>query len=576
MALAALLAAAVPVRGGEDRPSAFDVFDRLSDTYAGLPSYQDRGTLEVISASPSPGVWEFETLVYQGAFRFLLSRNGVADRGVWVDGAGSTYIFDAEAGTATTSASLGNELFRLLPERADALAVPFLLLEYGELLLAPEAAHLDGPVECKSDSADGDDCWLLELTRLAGTVETRLWVDRESHLVHRLEVRRLSAEEILRRAMEPAASGSEAAEVLRVSFDLSEVGEVPLPERLAFRPPEQESHPAAPYAGQIPEALATFSDEISVGLVETTVRVLDRRDVPIEGLTADDFRVRVARREVPVRSVDWVPAGASPLSDLPLEELERYGIVVPPPGRLMVLFVQASLEPSRVTGQMQMLREARRFLATLTPDDYLAVVSFDSSLKLRMDFTRDRSGVEEAFNRAMRVGKQAPWRAGRYPSLARYLDYGEARDAAVTEEGLAVLGQALRRFPGEKVMLYLGYGLGDYIAGVGLKLGRDYGEAVAALKASETTVFVVDVTQADGHSLEGGIQNVAASTGGEYLRLYTAGPQQVVNRLGRSLGGYYLLTFEAPRKDKRQKLQIELVEKKGRVLTRDYYVEPAG
>ena len=114
---------------------------------------------------------------------------------------------------------------------------------------------------------------------------------------------------------------------------------------------------------------------------------------------------------------------------------------------------------------MRLLPELRKLLATFHPDDQVAVVSFDSHLKLSLDFTRDLEIVDDAVWRGIRVGREDEIAPGRFPSLARHFDFDAAKRAASPEEALRVVGDALLPLPGEKVMIYTGWGLGEYFGG---------------------------------------------------------------------------------------------------------------
>ena len=64
----------------------------------------------------------------------------------------------------------------------------------------------------------------------------------------------------------------------------------------------------------------------------------------------------------------------------------------------------------------------------------------------------------------------------------------------------------------------------------------EYQPAVRALEAARATVFVLDVSQADYHSLEVGLQNVASHTGGPYDRTFHVA-SQAVRRLAQAFAG---------------------------------------
>jgi hypothetical protein len=70
-----------------------------------------------------------------------------------------------------------------------------------------------------------------------------------------------------------------------------------------------------------------------------------------------------------------------------------------------------------------------------------------------------------------------------------------------------------------------------------------YAPAVRALSRAKVSVFVLDVTSADSHSLEVGLQSVAAATGGTYASTFRL-PALATARLARAISGWYVLTFD--------------------------------
>jgi hypothetical protein len=204
--------------------------------------------------------------------------------------------------------------------------------------------------------------------------------------------------------------------------------------------------------------------------------------------------------------------------------------------------VQADLEPTRISGQLRLRPYTRELLADLLPSDRVAVVSFDSHLKLWLDFTADPTAIHAAIDRAMvfsheqRVPESAPL------SLVRHVDRAAAFDAASPERALELIGDAMAALPGEKTLVYLGWGLGRFGAD-GVKMTPAFAPAVRALRAAKAAVFALDVTSADAHSLEVGLQNVAEETGGMYLRTFRQ-PGVATRSLGRLLAGHYVLTLD--------------------------------
>jgi len=94
----------------------------------------------------------------------------------------------------------------------------------------------------------------------------------------------------------------------------------------------------------------------------------------------------------------------------------------------------------------------------------------------------------------------------------------------------------------------------------------DYEPARRALQTARCSVFSLDITDADYHSLEVGLIQVAEDTGGFYAKTHLF-PDQALMRLERALQGYYVLSFERPvGKPGARRLGVVLNRKKGTVL----------
>src|SRR5262249_5102890 len=129
-----------------------------------------------------------------------------------------------------------------------------------------------------------------------------------------------------------------------------------------------------------------------------------------------------------------------------------------------------------------------KFLDDLLPTDRVAVVSYDSHLKLRQDFTNDHERIRDALFDAIRTGEPAAISTAYFPSIAEHFDYAAAKDASTPERGLFVLARALAPIPGGKTMLFFGWGLSTVggIRGPNPTEQRDYGNAMRALAAART------------------------------------------------------------------------------------------
>ena len=310
---------------------------------------------------------------------------------------------------------------------------------------------------------------------------------------------------------------------------------------------------------QVPQ-VPRVQERVDVSRVLVDVRVVDGRGMPVQGLAAADFRVRLGGRPARVESAYWVggapeaPAGAAAPPGSP----EPLPAVAPPEarGRLIVLLFQKDLEPSRIVGLMRMLIETRQFLDSLGPDDRVAVLSFDSHLRIWLDFTKDIEKVRLVLERGILFETPGRVEPVTSPSLMATLDVVRARRAYSIETALALLGQALEPLPGAKSVVYVGHGFGR-ILGSAVYPEPSYGEARRALQAARASVFCLDVTDADAHTLEAGLQMTAKDTGGFFERTHVhAG--RAIERLAGALAGHYVLFLDASPDARNRELEVEV------------------
>jgi hypothetical protein len=244
----------------------------------------------------------------------------------------------------------------------------------------------------------------------------------------------------------------------------------------------------------------------------------------------------------------------------------------------VLLFFQKDLDASRIEGLMIMLRQAEALLAGLGPDDRVAVASFEHHLELWSDFTADRAAVRAILTRSVLFAGRAGELVNGDPTLlARAFDREAGRRAYSMEQALAVLGDALERLPGPKAVVLIGHGFGRMIGGGGLSTARvgyepEYAEARRLLSRARATVYCLDVTRAESHTLETGLMSVAEDTGGFFVRTNWF-PAQAVSRLGEALAGHYELSFEKPDLPRGEHvIRVELVGRKGVAFARRTYV----
>lgn len=300
-------------------------------------------------------------------------------------------------------------------------------------------------------------------------------------------------------------------------------------------------------------------------------RVVDGRGRPVRGLSPADFRLEVDGRPVAVETALWVDDAAAGGGADPPPRPREVGSAVSE-GRLLVLLFQKDAASGRLRGLVRSLGQAKELLDTLTPRDRVALLTFDSHLRLHLDFTGDLPAVRAAIDESVLLRWPAPIPPGPEPSLADHLDPWEALEASSPEQALLALGRALRPLRGTKTVVLFGWGLGRLSAG-GFSLDADYGRARDALDRARAAVYCLDVTDADWHSLELGLRQVAEDTGGQYYKVHeNAGA--ALARVAAALAGHYVLSFEpppGPRGEHRVRLALE--GRRGTVLTRHRYVD---
>jgi VWFA-related protein len=315
-----------------------------------------------------------------------------------------------------------------------------------------------------------------------------------------------------------------------------------------------------------------FNEAVTVERLVVDVRVVDAAGQPVPGLGPEDFKVKVDGRRVALESALWVGGSAGSSAD------EDPGIVVTPDGsdppapaadfpepRLVVFLLQKDLEPSRIVGLMRMVEKAEVLLASLGPDDRVAALLFDSHLRALLDFTDERARARQVLRQSL-IRSEIPVQESAESSLLAHLDPWAMDRAASPERALHLIGEALQALPGPKTLVFLGWGLGRF-GRDGVSMTADYEPARRALQKARCSVFALDVTEADYHSLEVGLMQVAEDTGGFYAKTHLF-PDQALKRVERALSGYYVLSFERPEgKPGRRRLEVELVKgRSGRVL----------
>ena len=132
--------------------------------------------------------------------------------------------------------------------------------------------------------------------------------------------------------------------------------------------------------------------------------------------------------------------------------------------------------------------------------------------------------------------------AAEAPSLVEHLEPGAGKRAASPETALLQLGQAMKSSRDRRASSSSAGGWAAGRPASACSWNATTARRVRRWSRARVTVFALDVTNADYHTLEVGLEQVAEDTGGFYAKTHLF-PSQAINRLERALEGHYVLTF---------------------------------
>jgi VWFA-related protein len=303
----------------------------------------------------------------------------------------------------------------------------------------------------------------------------------------------------------------------------------------------------APVAAQ--QASTPFGATVEVKRILTEVRVVDDAGYPITDLRPDDFRVKIDGKRVGVESVTWIPTTdeAAAMVPAPANELTPSGEpLTEREPRLIVVVFQTDINLYRIKGVVRMAPQAADFVRNLAPTDRVAFLTFESHLELRSDFTVDHDELAKMITTTEILDATVEPPEPSTPRLGEFFNFEQARKAANMSRALEVVAQALARMPGPKTLVLFGWGVGRYNRGHRITTS-DLTAAIAALTTARTSVFSLDITTADFHTLEIGLRKVSEDTGGVYLKTNLF-PETAMNKLVRVISSYYELSIVPPPK----------------------------
>jgi Ca-activated chloride channel family protein len=162
------------------------------------------------------------------------------------------------------------------------------------------------------------------------------------------------------------------------------IGAAVAPRPSGARQQQQPPAPAAPRQTPTPPR-DEVEDTVTSRVVRVPVTVLDKKGVPVTGLTRNDFLVFEDKRPV---QFDFLGE---------IKELEKLPIYI---GVLMDT-------SSSTSGKLGFEKEAAKnflYTVTRTRKDHAAFVTFDDEVKLRQDFTRNLDLLERAIDAVKKPG----------------------------------------------------------------------------------------------------------------------------------------------------------------------------
>jgi VWFA-related protein len=335
---------------------------------------------------------------------------------------------------------------------------------------------------------------------------------------------------------------------------------------------------------QTPEG---FGEKVSVNQVLIDALVTDAQGNVVLGLDKNDFVVRQNGEPVELDSAVFYSNRRFLESSQAARQLGLDPTRVPDNRYFILLFhdQRRDFPRSEPTQIMEAAHRARDWVGTeLSPNDFVAVLSYDYKLKLQQDFTRDRDALVKAINRAIQ-GQEGTWPsrevAAEGPSLAAALPQGtELRDRTVRfYDGVKLLAEAARGVPGRKNLVLFSRGYGETSAIARWQPDpRYYPGMVQALNQANVAVYAIDVhprPSSPRHLLADSLSQLAGDTAGRYYSNFTSFSTPLAGVV-RETNGYYLLSFTPKPGKGFQTVKVELKNLELKVHARRGFEPTAG
>ncbi|MFP5285937.1 MAG: VWA domain-containing protein, partial [Thermoanaerobaculia bacterium] len=259
-----------------------------------------------------------------------------------------------------------------------------------------------------------------------------------------------------------------------------------------------------------------------------------------------------------------------------------------PEDRFFILFFDdqkdtAQDAPELLRQQLDAGKRAKGWVeGELLPNDWVAVASYDTKLKVQQDFTRDKRALINAIDAAMKgkdpEGNYPSRISAEGPSLLRNLPKGKElrKKTATIYEALQQLSEASGYIRARKNLMLFTYGLPGRVDSFGQYIpDRRYFEpTVQSLNDNNVAAYMIDLTPAGTeHTLSDSLNKMAADTGGRYFFNFV-NFSTPLDQIAQENSGYYLLSYinERPEGSKGyQKVEVTVKNPEFRVRTREGY-----
>src|SRR3954469_4520634 len=303
---------------------------------------------------------------------------------------------------------------------------------------------------------------------------------------------------------------------------------------------------------------AEFQGKVNVNEVLLDVLVTDAKGNVIVGLDKNDFTVKENGKPVALTGVTFY-SNRKLLETSP--KLAKQGVTTDQAtdDRYFVLFFHDQKEtaqeaPQLIANQLEAGKRARGWVdAELLPNDWVAVVSYDTRLKVQQDFTHDRRALVAAIADAMEAkdpeGNFPSRINGKGPSLLAGLPKGsELRDRTPNiYEAMQQVARAAGNIRGRKNLLLFTYGLPGRENPFGSFVPDDryFKPTVRILNNNNVAVYSLDLTSpAVDHTLSDSLNLLSKDTGGRYFFNVT-NYSTPLDQVAKENNGYYLLSYES-------------------------------